>query len=134
MSRAARFAPIAIVSLAVALAGCGNAASSSAPTAAATGNGSSNVVDVEAAEYKFTPAALAAKAGSVTFRVHNGGAEEHEFEVFKGETVVDEIEGLVPGLTKELTLTLEAGDYTFFCKLNGHDTLGMSGTITVTPG
>ena len=27
----------------------------------------------------------------------NNGTEEHEFEVFKGDTVVDEIEGLVPG-------------------------------------
>jgi uncharacterized cupredoxin-like copper-binding protein len=45
---------------------------------------------------------------------------------------VDEIEGLVPGLTKDLTLTLAAGEYTFFCKLSGHDQLGMKGTITVT--
>ena len=40
----------------------------------------------------------------------------------------------MPGLTKDLTVTLEAGDYTFVCKLNGHDQLGMKGTLTVTGG
>ena len=66
-------------------------------------------------------------AGEVTFQVKNTGTEEHEFEIFQGETVVDEIEGLVPGLTKDLTVTLAAGDYTFKCLLNGHDALGMTG-------
>ena len=73
-------------------------------------------------------------AGAVTFAVHNVGNEEHEFEIFQGDTVKDEIEGIVPGLTKNLTVTLAAGDYTFMCKLNGHDQLGMKGTLTVTGG
>ena len=34
-----------------------------------------------------------------------------------------------PRLT--LTVDLEAGDYTFACKLNGHDQAGMTGTLTV---
>jgi uncharacterized cupredoxin-like copper-binding protein len=63
--------------------------------------------------------------------VRNAGSQEHEFEIFQGETVVNEIEGLVPGLTKSLTLDLQAGDYTFMCKINGHDQLGMKGTLTV---
>jgi uncharacterized cupredoxin-like copper-binding protein len=45
---------------------------------------------------------------------------------------VDEIEGLVPGLDRTLDVTLEAGDYTFACKLNSHDLAGMTGTLTVT--
>ena len=52
-------------------------------------------------------------------------------EIYSGETRVDEIEGLGAGLTKELKVTLEAGAYTFVCKLNGHDQLGMKGTLTV---
>ena len=71
-------------------------------------------------------------AGSVAFHVTNKGTEEHEFEIFKGQTAVDEIEGLVPGLDRTLSVTLEAGDYTFACKLNGHDAAGMTGTLTVT--
>lgn len=118
------------LALSLALAACqGGAGPSVAPTALPSG-----VVAVEAEEYAFTPSTLTVPAGEVTFSVKNGGTEEHEFEVFKGETVVDEVEGLVPGLTKPLTVTLEAGEYTYMCKLNGHDILGMKGTITVTGG
>jgi plastocyanin len=88
-------------------------------------------VAVAASEYKFDPSTLSTKAGEVTFAVTNAGNEEHEFEIFKGDQVVDEIEGLTPGLTKSLTATLAAGEYTYVCKLAGHDALGMKGTLTV---
>jgi iron uptake system component EfeO len=111
------------------VAGCGAGDSSGAPsTPAALPSGT---VAVEAREYEFTPSTLTVPAGEVTFSVRNAGNEEHEFEIFQGETVVDEIEGLVPGLTKPLTVTLAAGSYTFKCLLNGHDQLGMTGTLTV---
>ena len=74
---------------------------------------------------------MVAKAGSVTFEVTNAGSTEHEFEIFKGDAVVDEIEGLVPGLTRVLTVTLDPGEYTYVCKLAAHDTLGMKGSLTV---
>jgi iron uptake system component EfeO len=116
---------------AASLAACGGTAPSAGPATAVP----SGVVAVQASNasgaYTFTPAAITVPAGSVTFSVRNAGGEEHEFEIFKGETVIDEIEGLVPGLTKELTVTLAAGEYTFVCKLNGHDLAGMKGTLTV---
>ena len=135
MSRSGRPPLVATLALGAvgALAACsGNPASAAPATPVPSG-----VVAVEAAKdgpYAFTPSTITVPAGSVTFSVKNAGAEEHEFEIFKGDSAspVDEIEGLVPGLTKNLTVTLEAGDYTFVCKLNGHDQLGMKGTLTVT--
>jgi plastocyanin len=124
------------LALAAVLAACGSNAASSGP--GASGVAASlppGTYAVEAKEYAFTPSSLSIPAGDVTFRVHNAGSQEHEFEIFKGETVVDEIEGLVPGLTLELKVPaadLPPGEYTFKCKLNGHDTLGMTGTLTVT--
>jgi iron uptake system component EfeO len=115
-----------VVSAAVVACGGGSAGSPGPSTPAPSG-----VVPVEAKEYSFGPAAITVPAGTVTFQVRNAGNEEHEFEIFQGETVVDEIEGLVPGLTKPLTVTLAAGTYTFKCLLNGHDQLGMTGTLTV---
>lgn len=91
----------------------------------------SGAIAVEAKDLKFNPSAITAPAGSITFAVKNADSQEHEFEIFKGETVVDEVEGLVPGLTKTLTVNLEAGEYTYVCKVNGHDQLGMKGTLTV---
>lgn len=128
MLRSVRSVRLAGATLAIgfALTACSTAGSSSAPFTAAPGT-----VAVEAKEFTFTPSTLTVPVGSVTFTVRNSGQEEHEFEIFKGEAVVDEIEGLVPGLTKNLTVTLEAGAYTFACKLNGHDQLGMTGTLTV---
>ena len=132
MSRFGRPGALALTLVAAAsLAACGGTAASAAPPTPVP----SGVVAVQASDssgaYTFTPSALTVPAGSVTFSVRNAGKEEHEFEIFKGETVVDEIEGLVPGLTKQLTVTLAAGDYTFVCKLNGHDIAGMKGTLTV---
>ncbi|HUQ44376.1 MAG TPA: cupredoxin domain-containing protein [Candidatus Limnocylindria bacterium] len=118
------------VALGAVIAACGgsgpSAGASTVPATTAPGT-----ITVEATNYQFTPSAITAPAGPVTFSVKNAGTEEHEFEIFKGESVVDEIEGLVPGLTKNLTVNLEAGSYTFVCKLNGHDLLGMTGTLTV---
>ena len=42
----------------------------------------------------------------------NAGTTEHEFEVYQGDKTIDEVEGLVPGLTKQLTVTLAPGTYT----------------------
>jgi iron uptake system component EfeO len=132
VSRFARPAPLATFSLGVGLAAivaaCGGTTSSSGPAASLP----EGTVAVEATNYAFTPSTISVPAGEVTFRVSNGGTEEHEFEIFQGDTVKDEIEGLVPGLTKDLTVTLTAGEYQFKCLLNGHDQLGMIGTLTVT--
>jgi high-affinity iron transporter len=125
----------ALLVLAALLAACGTSAGSpAAPSGAASAAPASpaeGVIKVAASEYKFEPATISAKAGSVTFEVTNSGTIEHEFEVFSGETVVDEIEGLVPGLTRSLTVDLQPGAYTYVCKLAGHDSLGMKGDLTV---
>ena len=124
---AAASATIAVALVLAACGGTGGSASAAAP--ASDGNGT---IRVAAAEYAFNPSTMTVPAGAVTFEVANAGREEHEFEIFKGEAVVDEIEGLVPGLTRTLAITLEAGDYTYACKLAGHDALGMTGSLTVT--
>ena len=131
MSRSTRALLVTVLlGAAGAIAACGSQGGSGAPGTPAP----SGVIAVEAKEYAFTPATITVPAGSVTFSVKNAGTEEHEFEIFEGDKVVDEVEGMVPGLTKQLIVTLEAGDYTFVCKLNGHDQLGMKGTLTVTGG
>jgi iron uptake system component EfeO len=109
-------------------AGCAAGTASGSP---ATPSGT--LVAVAARDYAFDPSTVSVAPGTVTFRVENVGVEEHEFEIFRGDTVVDEIEGLVPGLTKDLTVTLEAGEYTFVCKLADHEQRGMTGTLTVAP-
>lgn len=122
---------IALGLVAIALAACGGGATQSPAGTQGTGNGSTETVAVEASEYQFDPSTITVPAGEITFSVKNVGELEHEFEIFEGEQVVDEIEGIVPGLTKDLTVTLEAGEYTYVCKIAGHEEAGMTGTLTV---
>ncbi len=124
----AAVATLVVVAVLV-VAGCGSTSTSDAPVPSAA-----TTIEVTADEYAFTPSTLDVPAGVVAFHVTNAGNEEHEFEIFKGDQVVDEVEGLVPGLDRTLVVTLEAGDYTFACMLAGHDQLGMTGTLTVTDG
>ena len=44
---------------------------------------------------------------------------------------VDEVEHIVPGLERDLTVTLAVGQYTFVCALPGHEEQGMTGSLTV---
>ncbi len=89
-------------------------------------------VTVVADEYTFDPDTLTVPAGQVTFTLRNDGAEEHEFEILQGDRVIDEVEGLIPGLERDLVVTLDPGDYQFVCRLADHEQRGMTGTLTVT--
>ena len=120
---------LAVMLTAIAAACGGPGAPSGSPTPVPSG-----VVALDAKEYAFSPAALTVPAGPARFSLRNAGSLEHEFELFSGDKLVGEIKGLTPGLTRDVTVTLAAGDYTFVCKLSGHDQLGMKGTLTVTPG
>jgi high-affinity iron transporter len=125
---AAAGAGVTAIVLALAVSACGGGTDTTAGPAVPA----DTTIDVVATEYMFDPSTLTAPAGTIAFHVTNQGNEEHEFEIFEGDQVVDEVEGLVPGLDRTLTVDLAAGDYTFACKLNGHDLAGMTGTLTVT--
>jgi iron uptake system EfeUOB component EfeO/EfeM len=75
-----------------------------------------------------TPSPIEALAGPIVFAVTNGGTEAGEFEVLQGTTVLDEVEDIVPGVTQNLTITLEAGSYELICYLDDSP----RGTLTVT--
>ncbi len=113
----------------VAACGGGSLASVGPATAAPSG-----LVTFEAKEYRFTPSSLTVPTGAVAVSVRNAGSQNHQFEVFKGDERVGGIDLIGAGQTKDATLSLKPGDYTFVCKLNGHDQLGMKGTLTVTGG
>lgn len=76
------------------------------------------------------PTELTTKAGKTAFDVTNDGSSSViEFYVYKGKKVEGEVENVLPGSPKTLTLTLAEGAYTIKCP-NGtkHET----GTLTVT--
>lgn len=98
-----------LLALALVLAACaGNSASAAPATPVPSG-----VVALDAKEYSFTPATITAPAGSVTFAVRNAGNEAHEFEVLKGDESLGKVASFAVGATGALTVSLEAGEFTF---------------------
>jgi len=93
------------------------------------------------------------KAGQVTFHVSNDDTSDtHEFVIFKtdlapgnlpldnsgnvdetaqGLTHIDEIADMAPGDVKDLTVTLDPGNYVALCNLPGHYQAGMFIGFTV---
>jgi plastocyanin len=94
---------------------------------AAPGNPS---VDVELLEYQIRMSDTLA-AGKQTFRIANGGHEQHGFAI-EGPGVSKQLaNNLTRGDTAELEVTLQPGTYTVWCPVDGHRGKGMQRTITV---
>jgi uncharacterized cupredoxin-like copper-binding protein len=120
-----------------------------------TACGGPTKIDVSLKTYTITPSATTAKAGEITFHITNDATDQaHEFVVFKsdlpedqlplnaegvvdeeapGLTLIDEAEDIEPGVSKDLTVTLEPGNYILVCNtaLNQHYTHGMHITFVV---
>jgi plastocyanin len=146
----------ALVALALGLAACGDddddsaePAATSTPAATATtpatpvptettdttdtagGGGGATTLDVAAdpsGQLKFEETELTAPAGEITLELTNDSAVPHNIAVDGAEGVSDTIQD---GGTAELTVTLPAGSYEYFCDVPGHREAGMVGTLTV---
>jgi plastocyanin len=138
----ARLLGLALLVLALAAAGCGGdddgdeeATPPPPPPPAATG-GTGEATTVEnpadaSGALKFQKDSLTAPAGEITLVMENPASVEHNIAVKNGDA---EGEGEVVGQgeTSEVTVTLEPGEYTFYCSVPGHEAAGMEGTLTVT--
>ena len=77
----------------------------------------------------FDQTELTAAAGEVTIELTNDSGLPHNVEV-EGNGVEEVSETITEGSTS-LTLTLEPGEYEFYCAVPGHREGGMEGTLTV---
>ena len=80
-------------------------------------------------DISWEPGELSAPAGSVTIKLVNESSVPHAVEV-EGNGVEEASETITAGDT-ELTVDLEAGEYTFYCPVGQHRQNGMEGTLTV---
>lgn len=123
-----------------ALASCGGGATNAAVNAnTAVGAGTvgaaagSSTVEYNETEYTLAPDKLVLKPGTYTFKVHDVGQFPHDIHIAAtadgtevgGSTVA------TAGQTVSFTVTLKPGQYTVWCAVNAHRSLGMQGTLTV---
>lgn len=77
----------------------------------------------------FEPDELEAPAGAISFTLVNEGSLPHTFVIEDHESDLE----LSVGSSDEGQITLEEGEYTFYCDVPGHRGGGMEGTLTVGP-
>jgi plastocyanin len=108
--------------VALAVAGCAGPGASQQPT----------ITTLHLSEYKITPAQLSLDAGIYTFTAVNDGTISHAL-VLTGSGVDGHTKDLAfgPGHSESFTVTLRPGKYQFLCPVDGHQGLGMQGTLVV---
>jgi uncharacterized cupredoxin-like copper-binding protein len=113
-------------------AGCGSEDNeSSSDTSSGTTSAGEQSVELSASEYAFDPSKISIdSSGKVTFRVSNDGQQTHALEV-EGNGIEEETEDISPGHSGTLTVDLKAGEYEFYCPIDGHRDQGMEGTLVV---
>ena len=128
--------------IAVPLAGCGGSSdnnsstssesSSASTTGAAAASGAGGSVNLSATDFKFTPSDTTVKSGEVTFNEQNNGQTTHSLEIENVNGQDKELEGSVqPGQSGTLKVNLPPGKYEFYCPIDNHKQMGMTGEITV---
>lgn len=118
--------------LLLALVGC-SAAESEAPASQPGTPAMTDPIAVTVMDFMLDPADLEVAGPTVAFEVTNDGPTPHNLTVrdSAGEILMG-TEDLSVGENATISGELAPGDYTIFCALAGHESLGMSGTLTVT--
>ena len=117
------------------LVACAAPAESEAPASEAPASAAAESVAINLMDFMIEPSDVEVAGPTVTIDVASDGPTPHNLTVrdASGQVVMG-TEDLSAGDTATISAELEPGDYTIFCALAGHESLGMSGTLTVTAG
>jgi plastocyanin len=138
MTRRALLFLIVFTAAVLGLAACGGGDEAAttgggATTAGGAGTGGGEALQLAAdpsGALKFDTTSLEATAGSVTIDFTNDSSLPHDVKL-EGPGVDGEGTDTITGSSTSVTLDLEAGEYTFFCSVDGHRAAGMEGKLVV---
>ena len=100
-------------------------------TSAATGGATTGtVIEVDERDFTIELSTTEFAPGTFTFVATNNGQTTHALEI-EGQGLEEETEDIAPGDSASLTVTLEAGEYEFYCPVGNHKDMGMELDITV---
>ena len=110
-----------------------SAAASSTAASESSGGGQSQAQSLTATETNFaiTFDKTDLTAGSYDIKVVNKGSATHNLVVEEDGTVKAKTDSLAPGASATLTVDLDAGEYVFYCSIDGHRAMGMELTVQV---
>ena len=115
----------------LAVAACSSGATSS-PGGAAASSAASTAIHVR--DFTLDPLAVSSTGGSVSLAVTNDGPTIHNVTIRDASgTIIAATKDLQPGTSETLSTKLAPGSYILFCSLPGHESLGIKGTLTVSP-
>lgn len=122
-----------IPALLLGLAACSSTPAESDVPASEPGAPAADALVVTLSDFMIDPSELEVAGPTVTIDVTSDGPTPHNLTVRDeaGEVVMATTDLSTDG-TETITGELEPGEYTIFCSLAGHESLGMSGTLTVT--
>jgi plastocyanin len=138
MTRRILLLMLAVVALSLAVAACGgdddeaDEPAAEETTGDTTGGGGGTTLELAAdpgGALAFDQTELTAPAGEVTIHLTNDAQIPHNVEV-EGNGV-EEVSDTITGADTSLAVTLEPGEYVFYCAVPGHRVGGMEGTLTV---
>jgi uncharacterized cupredoxin-like copper-binding protein len=103
------------------------ASSASAAPAGTCAGPVGTTVSVNEYDFGFKLSRLSVPCGTVTFNMTNTGAAAHDFVIAGKSGAI-----IRTGQSTTMAVSLGPGRYRYLCDVNGHDALGMVGTLTVT--
>ena len=116
-----------IIAALATLVACSAPAASDSPPAAPD-------LTINLADFMIDPSDVEAGGRTVTIEVTSDGPTPHNLTVRDADgAVLMATQDLSAGDTETIRATLEPGTYAIFCSLAGHESLGMSGTLVVSP-
>ena len=129
-------APGAVAVLALALgllSACGgdDGGSGAAGTTTNGGSGSATTITATEADFSITLDEDTLTAGDYAIEVVNDGGATHDLVVERDGEDVAGTDTIAPGESTTLNVTLDEGEYIFYCSIGNHRAMGMEVTVQV---
>ena len=114
------------------LTACGGNNSAGTQASAKSGSSSSGqALTATEADFSITLDKDKLTAGTYDIDVVNKGHATHDLVVAKDGKNIGQSDTVAPGKSTTLTVTLESGDYVFYCNIGNHRDKGMETTVSV---
>ena len=104
----------------------------SGETGGNAGSGDAEAIAVSAVDFSFELAEDSFAPGTYEVTLTNDGESTHDLVVERDGEDVARSEQINPGETATFEVTLEEGDYVFYCSVGNHRQMGMEIPVTVT--